>query len=218
VALLVPAPARANFFTSQLKSSLDYSAISAGAVVALLIVAVEGSATMEEFGKRTTGDPVLPSLRLDEGYQRVGNSAQGFSSKVQAGYAMLGADVEFLRYWQRRPAAATLDFGEAEGLVRLADRPSFKADFAYGYRETTGGRGLAPQLGASFGEYSEDGPGLEADLRWTRIQTATVLGDWRARFLWRFPGGPLSVWGGYRGLRLENGHRDGPEAGLTLTW
>lgn len=192
-------------------------AISAGAAVALLTVAVEGSATMEEFGKRTTGDQVLPSLRLDEGYQRVGNAAQGSSSRIQAGYAMLGGDVEFARYWQRQ-APARLDYGEAEGLLRLSDRPSFKADFAYGYRETTGGRGLAPQVGASFGEYSNDGPGLEGDLRWTRLQSTTVLGDWRARIVWRFAGGPFSVFGGYRGLRLENGRRDGPEAGLTLTW
>lgn len=217
-ALLFPSSARArDFFTSGLKSSLEVSALSAASVMTLLIVAVEGSATMDEFRRRSPGDPVLPNLRLDQGYQFAGAGASGSSSRLQAGYAMLGADLEFLRYWQRKPTA-TLDYGAAEGLLRLSDRPSFRADLAYGYRETTGGRGLAPLTGVSFGEYLDSGLGFETDLRWTRLGCATVLGDWRARALWRQGGGYLSFFGGYRGLRLESGHRDGPEAGLTLTW
>jgi hypothetical protein len=214
----LPRPARAsNFFASELKSSLDVAVITAAVLAALLITAVEGSATQDEYNRRAPSDPVLPDLRLDQGYQYAGSSAQGSSSRVQAGHSMLGADFEYLHYWQRRPTA-TLDYGQAEALVRLADRPSFGANLAYGGRDSTGVRGLVPEAGISLNYYSDSGFGLETDLRWTRIQTATVFGDGRVRAVWRLQDSPLSFFGGYRALRLTTGHRDGPEAGLTLAW
>ena len=217
-ALLFPSPSRAaSFLASGLKSSLGITAVSAAVLATIFIAAVEGSATMDEFSRRNPGDPILPDLRLDQSCQLVGASAQGSSTRVQAGHAMLGADFEFLRYWERKPAA-TLDYGQAEGLIRLADRASFRADLAYGYRETTGGRGLAPLAGISLGEYLESGLGLETDLRWTDIGGAAVLGDWRARAGWRFDDGRVALFAGFRSLRLTSGHRDGPEAGLALTW
>jgi hypothetical protein len=217
-ALLLPRPARAsNFFASELKSSIDVAAITAAVLGALFITAVEGSATMDEYNRRSPSDPVLPDFRLDQGYQLVGTSAQGSSSRIQAGHAMLGADFEYLHYWQRRPTA-TLEYGQAEALVRLADRPSFGANLAYGYRDSTGVRGLVPEAGISLNYYSDSGFGLETDLRWTEIQSAAVFGDGRVRAVWRLADSPLSFFGGYRALRLASGHRDGPEAGLTLTW
>jgi hypothetical protein len=212
---IFPSPAHAADF---LKSSLDAAAVTAAVTASVAILLLESQATKDEFDRRAPGDPVLPDLRLDQSYQVVGNAAQGSSSRLQVGYAMLGADFEFLHYWERHPTV-NLDYGKAEILFRMSDRPSFRVDLAYGYRgESPDAHGLKPQAGFSLGAYSDSGLGLESDLRWTDLQGSTVLGDGRLRVVWRIDEGHLALFGGYRALRVASGKRDGPEGGLTLTW
>ena len=212
---LCPRQARANSFW---KTGADVAAVSAAATGSIIFLALEGQPTMDEYHRRASGDPVLPDLRLDQSYQAVGTAAQGSSSRVQAGYAILGVDGEYLHYWERNPTAS-LDYWQAEALLRLSDSPSFRADLAYGYRgEATGPDSMAAQGGISMGAYFDYGIGLETDLRWADLQGTGVFGDGRVRALWRILDGHLSVFGGYRALRVADGHRDGPEGGLTLTW
>lgn len=212
---LCPSPARATNFW---KTGADVAAVSAAAVSGIIMLAIEGQPTMDEYQKRASGDPVLPNLRLDSGYHLVGKAAQGSSSRVQGGYAILGADAEYLRYWERNPTA-TQEYWQAEGLVRLSESAPFRADLAFGYRgETTGPDSMAAQGGLSLGAYFDYGLGVETDLRWADLAGTGVFSDGRLRGVWRILDGHLSVFGGYRALRLASGHRDGPEAGLTLTW
>jgi len=174
--------------------------------------------TLEYAPDRLPGHPTIPTVRVDGGYQRVVGNVDAWSSRGEIGWSLFGAAYEYMEFHEH-DADDRLVSWYWEGLYRTAPGPSFKLDFAAGYRgfKRDGNFGGA-QTGASLGVYPLEGIGVEADFRWGSIGER-ILSDYHGRLLLntpRLPGIFLRL--GYRGVRVGDTTLHGPEAGVTFVY
>ncbi|MBN1282381.1 MAG: hypothetical protein JXA24_01240 [Proteobacteria bacterium] len=80
--------------------------------------------------------PALPTIKVDASYQYVFDGIHGAAGKVEAGYLMLGAQAEYIRYMEG--GARDLDFISGHGLLRTLFAQFLGVNLAMGVKSLKG--------------------------------------------------------------------------------
>jgi hypothetical protein len=159
--------------------------------------------------------PALPTFRLEGGYQYLAGNDHAASGRMEVGYLMIGAEVEYRRFWESAPQDE-LNLASGHILLRALFSEVFQINLALGEK-------------VIWGDARHDG--FEAGFPFYIVFGKHFL--WDVRPYLAFIGGhdvydfstgvsykhkKFGARGGYRALSVEDETLHGPEVGLFLQW
>ena len=93
--------------------------------------AAHAESPVEGLAVKSTGEPVIPYLRLDAFYQDTSSSVQAIDGRIEVGWGPIGAQYRHTRYDEDRPDD-TLDVSQWHILYRMSYSQFVEVDMGFG--------------------------------------------------------------------------------------
>ncbi len=167
------------------------------------------------FELKANESPALPTFRLEGAYQYLTDKLNGVSGRVEAGYLMLGADVNYTQYFENDPKHDLKILG-GHFLLRTLFADFIGINLALGAKQIWGQR---RHTGFEFGlpiylffgkHFIVDAQPYYAIIRGKNVYD--VQGGVSYKYKW------FGVRAAYRAINTEGQTLHGPRAGLFVQW
>lgn len=162
---------------------------------------------------RRLGEGVVPFVRLDGSYHRIGDRIDASDYRTEVGYGPFGFEYRQLRYTESDPEA-TLELAQYHALYRMSAGDYVEIDLGYGQLDITG---AAHNTGGSWTVPILIHPsphfGFEYRPSWAKINGSPITNQEVAVSI----GGRFwALRGGYHWLESDSERLSGPFVGLSL--
>ena len=195
--------------------NLFYAAFKVGGVASW--ARVRGYSGNEEYnrywGPRQTGEPVIPFVKLNAGYQNVESDVEAFDGAIEGGYGPVGIRYRRTHYREKDPDTE-LDLSQVHFLYRMSYTKSIELDIGLGAVTVDGvDRNSGFSFALPFRFYVGKLFGLSFRPSWGTINDQSISDyDLGLSIGIRYVG----VKGGYRWLKAGSATLNGPFFGLQL--
>jgi hypothetical protein len=163
--------------------------------------------------QREPGEPLLPYLRIDAGWQHIDDNIQAVDTRIEAGYGPLALAYRHTHYMER-DTDDTLNLAYAHALYRFSPTPAFEVDLALGATVLDGNNTHAGfSVGIPITWYPWKNVGLRFAPTWSSINSNWISDyDTAVQVSIRF----MTIFAGYRYVDAGGETLDGPYCGVSF--